>query len=139
MFTAPDDGEYLVRVSDTRGFQGSSFGYSLTVRPPVPDFKVTMPDKSLKVSAGSGREFRVMVDRIDGFDGPIRVDIASLPTGFTATTPVVIEPGHNSAVGVINAAADAPPPGGEATKQTTVVASAENRRQTGHAHRYRAE
>ncbi|MDZ4684775.1 MAG: c-type cytochrome domain-containing protein, partial [Planctomycetaceae bacterium] len=39
-FTAPADGEYLVRVTDTRDFQGESYTYKLTVRPPKPDFDV---------------------------------------------------------------------------------------------------
>lgn len=35
-FTAPQDGEYLVRVSDIRGFQGKEFKYTLTLRPRRP-------------------------------------------------------------------------------------------------------
>ena len=34
MFTAPADGEYLVRVTDTRGAGGDRFGYRLSIRPP---------------------------------------------------------------------------------------------------------
>ena len=35
-FTAPADGEYLVKVKDVRGFQGPEFRYTLTVREPPP-------------------------------------------------------------------------------------------------------
>jgi len=39
-FTAPADGSYLIRVSDTRGFGGDRFAYRLLVREPKPDFNV---------------------------------------------------------------------------------------------------
>ena len=53
--------------------------------------------------AGSAKEFKVAAQRIDGFDGPIRVDIAGVPPGFRVTTPLVIEAGQLEAFGVIEA------------------------------------
>ncbi len=50
------------------------------------------------------------VDRIDGFDGPVRIDIAGAPPGFVISTPIVIEAGHAAAQGTIYASADAPAP-----------------------------
>src|SRR5256885_13042728 len=41
-FTAPADGTYLIRVTDTRGYSGERFVYRLIVREPKPDFKVTL-------------------------------------------------------------------------------------------------
>src|SRR5258706_7448800 len=41
-FTAPADGSYLVRVTDTRGHAGQRFAYRLIVREAKPDFKVTL-------------------------------------------------------------------------------------------------
>jgi hypothetical protein len=52
----------------------------------------------------------VSADRIDGFEGEIRVDISGLPPGFTVSSPLVIQAGHNEAKGTINAAPDAPQP-----------------------------
>ena len=37
-FTAPADGDYLVRVSDVRGLGGDRFAYRLLIRRPQPDF-----------------------------------------------------------------------------------------------------
>ncbi len=117
-FTAPTDGEYLVKVKDVRGFQGSEYGYALTIRARQPDFKVALSGANPTVGAGSAKEFKVSAQRIDGFEGPIRVDIADVPPGFRATTPLLIEAGQLDALGVIEAAAGAKPPTTSATRIT---------------------
>ncbi len=126
-FTAPGDGEYLIKVKDVRGHQGPDFKYSLTVRPRRPDFRISVAvaDKKLAVSPGSAKEFRVKADRIDGYEGPIRVDIAGLPDGFSATTPLIIEAGQIEAMGVVIADADAPAPSDEQAKASIVTATAQ--------------
>ena len=103
LFTAPADGSYLVRVTDVRGAGGDRYVYRLTVREPKPDFNVTLSGADPAVGAGSGKRFKLSVDRLDYFDGEIRVDISGLPPGFIATTPIVIQAGHLEAQGVINA------------------------------------
>jgi len=122
---APTSGEYLVRVTDVRGF-GADLGYpyTLSIRPPRPDFKVTMSGTGMKVSPGSGREITFKAERHEGFEGPIRIDIASLPAGFTASGPIEIEAGQISAVGVLHAAADAVAPDEAADKAVKVTATA---------------
>ena len=107
-FVAPADGTYFVRVSDVRGFAGDNFKYELVIRRPVLDFKVTVNLKDPTIPAGSGKQFTVKAERIDNFQGPIRVEISGLPPGFAATTPLVIQEGLTEAHGVINALADAP-------------------------------
>ncbi len=102
-FTAPSDGEYLVAIKDVRGFQGPEFRYALTVRERRPDFKVTLVGTDPAVGAGGAKEFKASVQRIDGFEGPVRVDIAGVPPGFRATTPLLIEAGQLEALGVIEA------------------------------------
>ena len=110
LFTAPADGDYLVKIKDVRGLQGPDFRYSLAIRPRRPDFKVTLHGADLTVDAGSAKEFKVTAQRIDDFEGPIRVDINGLPPGFSATTPVTIEAGQIEALGVITAAEGAEKP-----------------------------
>ena len=100
-FTAPADGQYLIKIKDVRGLQGADFRYTLTVRPRRPDFKVTLHGSDLTVDTGSAREFKVSAQRIDQFEGPIRVEITDLPPGFTATTPLTIEAGQIEAFGVL--------------------------------------
>jgi WD40 repeat protein len=124
-FTAPADGVYLVKVKDVRGLAGADFKYTLTIRPSRPDFEVRLEGpKTLAVGPGSAREFTVQARRIDGYEGPIRVDIEGLPPGFAATTPVVIEAGQVEALGVVSAARDAAQPTPEQASASKLTASA---------------
>ena len=123
MFTAPIDSDYVVRVSDVRGFGGDRYVYRLVIRDAQPDFNVTVGGFDPNVWAGAGRAFSVGVQRIDGFDGPVRVDIINVPKGFATSTPLVIEAGHNEAAGTVYAAADAkaPSPGTPPLKVTATA------------------
>jgi mono/diheme cytochrome c family protein len=123
-FTAPADGEYLVKVKDVRGFQGADYRYTLTIRARRPDFQVMLSGADPKVGAGGGKEFKVSARRIDNFEGPIRVDIADVPPGFRVTTPIVIEAGQLDALGVIEAESGASPPSADAAKASKVTARA---------------
>jgi WD40 repeat protein len=109
-FTAPADGPYLVRVTDARDGGGERYVYRLTVRPAVPDFNVTFDAMNPVVPRGAGKSFTVTLDRIDGYEGTARVDIAGAPPGLLISTPLVVEAGHTVATGTIYAATDAPMP-----------------------------
>lgn len=123
-FVAPEDGEYLVRVSDVRGLEGEAFKYTLTIRPARPDFQVALGGANPVVSPGSGKEFSVTATRLDGFAGPIDLRIEGLPPGFHCSSPLQIEAGQDTALGVIYADADAPAPTPENAKQTRITAVA---------------
>jgi WD40 repeat protein len=123
MFTAPGDGEFIAKLEDVRGFGGDGFAYTLAIRPRTPDFTVSV-NGELKPSPGSGKEFTVRADRLDGFEGEIRIDLTGIPEGFEATNPVVIEAGQNSAKGVVFAALDAQDPQGEAASASKLTATA---------------
>jgi hypothetical protein len=123
MFTAPADGSYLVRVRDARGENGERYAYRLTVRPPEPDFNVSIGGGD-GVAAGSGDAFSVTVDRIDGFDDAVELDITNVPPGFRVSTPIVVQPGHRVAMGVIHADADAKQPIPEVLAQIKLTAKA---------------
>lgn len=123
-FNAPEDGDYLVRVSDVRGQGGDKFKYQLSVRPPRPDFQVKLVDKDLSINAGSGKEFSVIVTRKDDFDGEIRLKVTGLPPGFHVTSPLSIQADQTTAYGVVTADVDAPAPTPENSKRAKVVASA---------------
>ncbi len=124
-FTAPADGTYLIRVTDTRGFTGDNFQYALTVRPPQPDFAVKVETQNLKVSPGSGQRLTFALDRIDNFDGPVRLDVTDVPAGYAVASPIWIEAGHLKANGVITAAVDAQPISKDIWEQVQVLATAE--------------
>ena len=124
IFAVPADGSYLVRVRDTRGAGGDRYVYRLVVREAKPDFRVTLEGANPKVPIGSGTSFVVRVDRVDGYEGPVRVDLAGLPEGFTASTPIVIEPGHLEAKGALFAAMDCTPPSAEDSARVKITATA---------------
>jgi hypothetical protein len=124
-FTAPSDGQYLIKIKDVRGLQGPDFRYSLTVRHRRPDFKVTLLGADATVDAGSSKEFKVRAQRIDQFEGPIQVELSGLPPGFAATTPLTIEAGQLEALGVISAAETAEKPAADVAKQSKVKAAAQ--------------
>jgi len=123
-FTAPADGTYLVRVTDTRGYGGENFVYRLLIRQPKPDFNISVNGENPMVNIGSGKSFSLKAERLDGFDGEIKIDIAGLPPGFTVSTPLIIEAGHFEAFGTLFAAADAPEPTDANGMQTKLTASA---------------
>lgn len=125
VFTAPAEGEYLIRLRDARRWDGPDYKYELTLRAPKPDFHVKLDGADPKIHPGSGKAFLFKADRIDGFDGPIRIDVANLPPGFSVNSPLVIQAGQEEARAVINAAFDAPAPTETQAKATKVIATAE--------------
>jgi hypothetical protein len=126
-FTPAADGDYIVRVSDSRGYSGERYVYSLFIRSARPDFGVTLSGANPTVNPGSGQAFNVSAERIDGFDGEIKIEISGLPPGFAASTPLTIEAGHTSASGTIYCDLNAPDPGKTMTSKITATAMIDNR------------
>ena len=123
-FTAPRDGEFLVKVSDSRGFQGEKFQYQLTIRSPKPDFSVSFSGKKMKLKRGSGREFGLTANRVDNFNGPIDVLFENVPKGISLPKRLTIQANHFKAFGTFHAAADAPQPTPEEIKNIKITAVA---------------
>ncbi len=123
-FVVPQDGEYWLRVTDARGIGGPDFRYRLMVRRPRPSYtvKVVMPKKT--VNAGSGKEFEVVADRIDGFAGPIRIDVSGFPEGWYVTSPLVIEADRYVARGCVMALGNAKELTDDQRKSIRVTATA---------------
>lgn len=108
-FTAPRDGVYHLQVRDIRGEGGEGYPYKLTGRPRQPDFKVSLAGKGATLNAGGGKEFELKVERIDGFEGEIRVEAENIPEGMILSAPIVVEAGHSMAQGVMYATPDMAP------------------------------
>jgi hypothetical protein len=106
-FTAPVDGRFVVRVTDTRGFGGERFVYSLAIREPKPDFSVKLAGMNPTVMPGASVGFSFRADRQDNFDDPIQIDITGMPAGYWATSPLIIEAGHDLISGTLHAMPDA--------------------------------
>jgi hypothetical protein len=105
-FTAPQDGEYLVRLRDVRGAGGPDFPYRLTVREPRPDFRLSVSPQNPNVPAGGRIPITVTALRIDDFDGLIEVTVEDLPPGLSATKGTVM-PGQVNATVLLSAEAGA--------------------------------
>lgn len=123
-FTPPADGEYVVRVTDTRGYSGERFIYSLEIRPTRPDFRLSLAGGNPVVGAGSGQPFTVSAERLDGFEGEITVEISGLPAGFFASTPLTIQAGHSFAAGTIFCDSGAAEPSGSGATGSKVTGTA---------------
>lgn len=103
LFTAPEDGDFIVRVRESRGAAGERFAYRLIAREARPDFSVKLAEPAGVVNVGSGADFTLTADRKDGFDGDIVCEIAGVPEGWRVTSPIVIQAGHLVAKGSISA------------------------------------
>lgn len=106
-FTAPADARFVVRVTDTRGWGGERFVYSLAIREPKPDFSVKLAGMNPTVMPGASVGFSFRAERTDNFDDPIQIDITGVPAGYWATSPLIIEAGHDLISGSLHAMPDA--------------------------------
>ena len=102
LFTAPADGDYLVRLSDLRKKGGKRFAYQLTIRPAHPDFRLFLDDDFMQqrdlrgagarnpnIPRGGRVAVTVSAHRIDGFMGAIEVEALRLPPGVTASHGII--------------------------------------------------
>jgi len=104
LFVPPEDAEYQVKVSDS-GLR-SRGAYRLTIRPPRPSFKLSFTPSTPSIFKGGGIPVRVSVEREDGFDGAIQVQLENLPPGFSSPS-IEIEPGESSTSTTLHAESDA--------------------------------
>jgi hypothetical protein len=100
-FTAPADGSYRVRLTDARGFGGPTHVARVVVRPPEPAVAVTFSPTVPKAWKGGTIPVTVNVERIDGYDGPLRVELADLPKGFTSAPGRVGAGFHTTTLGLV--------------------------------------
>jgi hypothetical protein len=112
-FVAPSDGRYILHLKDVRGMGGPDFAYRLSIRETVPDYQLTATPENPNIPKGGRVPLTVSVNRLQGYEGPVEIDVKGLPAGVTAG-PAKISAGEDSTVVVLSAAADASadaPPG----------------------------
>lgn len=83
-FTPPADGAYTVEVRDLYGAHGPRHAFRLTVRPPQPDFVLTVPSDRIALNAGTPADAVVAVTRRDGFPHDLTLAVEGLPDGVMA-------------------------------------------------------
>lgn len=106
---APYDGNFAVHVRDVRRSGGEDYRYRLTARPAAPDFSVNASIAKPEIPRGAGREVRLNVKRLDGFNGPLTFRFESLPVGLHVASPIVVEAGQPAAYSTVWADRDADP------------------------------
>jgi hypothetical protein len=91
LFTAPADGTYRVRVSDCFRIRGGpAFAYRLRLGPPPPaDFRLHFDTDVVTLRRGTIAKFRIGVDRIGGFTGPVTLGVRGLPSGVKVASATV--------------------------------------------------
>jgi hypothetical protein len=107
VFTPPADGDYVVRLRDLNSKGGDTFVYYLECDWARPDFALRCDCDKAMIGPGSSTAWYVHVTRLNGFDGPVRIDVKGLPKGVTAsglTIPATMTQG----LLVLTAAGDAP-------------------------------
>ncbi|MBL9114316.1 MAG: hypothetical protein JNJ83_04865 [Verrucomicrobiaceae bacterium] len=107
-FTAPVDGHYVIRVTDSRGWSGDRFAYRLIARKPVPSFKMQLLGMNDTIGRGGNKGVSLRAERLDGFEGAITVTVSDVPQGWHVSSPVVIQAGHVLATGSLSVSESAP-------------------------------
>jgi hypothetical protein len=90
-FSAKEDGEIEVRLSDVIDAYGPRHFYQLAIRKIKPAFELAVTADHFLVSQDKPIEITVSVARDSGFNEKIRIDATELPDGVTCQ-PVVSEP-----------------------------------------------
>jgi hypothetical protein len=95
-FTFPSAGSYSVRVKDAIGRGGKDYVYRLTVRPPAPDFELSVTPDNSRVGQGETVVLTVNVSRKEGFTGEVALSVPNLPAGISVSS-VTIAANQNQA------------------------------------------
>jgi hypothetical protein len=119
--TVPDQGSFLIRVTDHLRRGGPTFGYWIEVEPALPTLTVSVPpgrsntqERLVAVVPRGGRSALVFNAARADCDRAATLACTGLPAGVTAAT-APLPPNAPAALVVFEAAADAPPATGLAT------------------------
>jgi hypothetical protein len=105
-FKAPETGTYTVEVRDLHGRGGPEFVYHLCAEPSGPDFELLGEWYYAMLGPGTNMLWFARINRLNGFDGPVSLEVNGLPEGVTAT-PVSIPAGSSHCGVILSAAKDA--------------------------------
>jgi len=78
----PEDGVYLIHLSDTQHKGGAAYGYRLRVSPRRPDFELRVVPSGINALSGMTVPITVYALRKDGYSGPIALGLRGVPRSF---------------------------------------------------------
>ncbi|MBA4062268.1 MAG: pre-peptidase [Isosphaera sp.] len=106
VFAPPADGDYVVRVRDLNNKGGDGFVYLLECDHAGPDFALKCDPSKAMVGPGGRTAWFAQVTRLNGFAGPVAVEVKGLPPGVTVN-PLTIPASMTTGLLVVSAAEDA--------------------------------
>ncbi len=107
-FKAPADSEFIVTVRDLHDRGGERFAYHLSGElSGGPEFEVHGEYYYAQIAPGTNMMWFARVKRLNGFNGPIEMNIEGLPKGVTFE-PVTLPPGVNDCALILKAGKAAP-------------------------------
>ncbi len=89
-------GRYRIEIRNLWSVTGENFPYQLRIGPPEPGYELMLATDQPYLYPGETGKLKVTVERQDGFDGEIQLEIRGLPDGVTAK-PAVVAAGSNDA------------------------------------------
>lgn len=106
-WTAPADGKYRVVVRDLHARGGPAYVYFLRAERAQPDFELTGEYYYAMMAPGIRTIWFVELHRLNGFDGPVKLEVENLPPGVSQVL-VTIPAGVNYGTIILETAEDAP-------------------------------
>ena len=106
VFTPPADGDYVIRLRDLNNKGGDGYVYYLEADWARPDFSLKCDPSKAMIGPGSRTAWYVLVNRTNGFTGPVKVEVRGLPKGV-AVNSLTIPATMTQGVLVLTAAPDA--------------------------------
>lgn len=88
-YELPKKGRYRISVEDVQRNGGEDYKYRLRLSHPIPNFEVRVSPSSLNVGSTGCADFRVYVNRLDGFVGPIELVLVDQPEGMRLSHAIV--------------------------------------------------
>jgi hypothetical protein len=85
----PSDGAYFLEVADAARRGGAEYRYSLFLEKPAPGFSLMSTRSALNILPGSSAELEVRALRLDGWQGPIAVELDGAPAGFLLSGAII--------------------------------------------------
>jgi hypothetical protein len=107
-FTAPENGEYVARITDLQDRGGPGYTYRFSLSNALPDFALSFTPDRLAIGQGGRIPVTVTAQRLGGFEGEIVVEVSGLPQGVSVVGPARIRAKQTQALITLTAASDAP-------------------------------
>jgi hypothetical protein len=106
IFTPPVDGDFIVRVRDLNNKGGDGFVYYLECDFARPDFTLKCDPTKAMIGPGSRTAWYAQVTRLNGFTGPVKIELQGLPAGMSVNA-LTIPANMTQGCLVLSAAEDA--------------------------------